>query len=64
MAAMTLSVPGIDPDDPAFVYDEMAYFQENCAEYDLDAAADVVVERVERRLGDGRVVSEIGRAHV
>ncbi len=56
---MTLSVPGIDPDDPAFVYDELAFFQENCAEYDLDAAADVVVERVERRLGDGRVVSAL-----
>ena len=46
---------GPDPDSPDFVYDEMAYFGENQAEYGLPRD-EAVVERVEHRLDDGRVL--------
>lgn len=50
--------PVLDPDDPGFVYDEMSFFGENCAEYQLAPPGDdLVVERIEHRLADGRVVS-------
>ena len=44
------------PDDPSFVYDEMAYFGENCAEHGLPIG-DVVVERVSHQLDDRRQIS-------
>lgn len=54
---MATPVPGADPDAPDFVYDEFAYFAENCREYDLpwDGAAEVT--RVEHTLDDGRTLS-------
>ncbi len=55
---MPTPVPGGNPDDPEFVYDEFAYFGENCSEYHLDAV-DPVVERVTHRFADGRVGSAL-----
>lgn len=52
-----MSQAEITPDDPDFVYDEFAYFDENCAEYGIERPADLRVERVGFPLGDGRVVS-------
>ena len=46
----------LDPDDPGFVYDEMAFFGENCAEYGIAFDGTVTVERIEHRLGDGSAV--------
>lgn len=46
-----------EPDDPSFVYDELAYLGENCAEYGLAPPDDVTVRRVEHVLEDGRVIS-------
>lgn len=64
MTAMSIPVPGGDPDAPDFVYDEMSYFGENCAEYDIDpdgpaGAASASVERVGFALADGRVLSAL-----
>jgi esterase len=56
---MTTPVPGVHPDDPSFVYDEFAYFGENCSEYGLPDPDDVVVERVEHVLPDGRSISAL-----
>ncbi|MGB6058761.1 MAG: alpha/beta hydrolase [Microthrixaceae bacterium] len=56
---MSTPVPGGSPDDPSFVYDEFAYFKENCAEYGLDGDMPVVVERVSHQFGDGRIGSAI-----
>lgn len=53
---MNTAVPGPDPDDASFVYDEMAYFGENCAEHGLPIG-DVVVERVSHQLDDRRQIS-------
>ncbi len=50
-----VSVP--DPDDPSFVYDELAFLGENCAEYGLAAPDDVTVRRVHHVLADGREIS-------
>ena len=49
----------LDPDHPDFVYDEFAFFGENCAEYGLDHDPPVIVERVGHRLDDGRTVSAL-----
>ena len=46
----------LDPDDPTFVYDEMAFFGENCAEYGIDVDGEVAVQRIEHRLADGRAL--------
>lgn len=54
---MSIPVPGGDPDDPGFVYDEFSYVTENCSEYDLTLPEDLVVRRVSTELGDGRTVS-------
>ncbi len=64
MTAMSIPVPGGDPDAPGFVYDEMSYFGENCAEYDIDpdgpaAAAIRSVTRVSHALADGRRLSAL-----
>lgn len=48
-----------DPDSADFVYDELSYFHENCAEYGLPPADDVVVERIGRPLADGRGLSAL-----
>ncbi|MCB1283113.1 MAG: alpha/beta hydrolase [Microthrixaceae bacterium] len=45
------------PDDAEFVYDEMAYFAENCTEYGLELPAPVPVERIEVGLSGGGVLS-------
>jgi len=52
-------LPGTDPDDADFAYEEFAYFDENCLEHDLDPPTDVRVERVEVELGDGRTLSAL-----
>ena len=39
---MSVPVPGVHPDDLAFVYDEMAYFGENCAEFGLAEPSDEI----------------------
>jgi pimeloyl-ACP methyl ester carboxylesterase len=56
MSAASLDPDLPDPDDPAFVYDEMALFGENRAEYGLPDDGPPVVERIEHRLDDGRVL--------
>ena len=56
---MTAPVPGVHPDDPSFVYDEFAYFGENCAEFGLPDPDDVVVERVAHVLPDRREISAL-----
>lgn len=45
------------PDDPAFEYDEFAFFDENCAEYAIRRPADLHVERVSLAALDGRRLS-------
>lgn len=57
MSAMSTPVPGADPDDPEFTYDEFGYFAENCREYDLPWDGTAQVERVEVTLADGRRLS-------
>jgi pimeloyl-ACP methyl ester carboxylesterase len=59
MIAMSIPVPGGSPDDADFVYDEFAYFSENCEEFGLEWNGSVRVERVEQRLADGRTVSAL-----
>jgi pimeloyl-ACP methyl ester carboxylesterase len=54
---MSTPVSGGSPDAADFAYDEMAYFAENCAEYDLELPADLSVRRVHQELADGRVLS-------
>ena len=54
---MSTPVPGGSPDAADFAYDEMAYFAENCAEYDLELPAELSVRRVHQELADGRVLS-------
>ena len=56
---MSADARGTAPDDPSFVYDEMAYFGENCEEYGMSSPDDVVVRRVEHVLEDGRVMSAL-----
>lgn len=56
---MNVPVPGADPDDPSFRYDEMAYFGENCREHGLPAPDGVEVARVRHRLVDGRGISAL-----
>jgi pimeloyl-ACP methyl ester carboxylesterase len=56
MSAASLDPERPDPDDPTFVYDEMALFGENRAEYDLPDDGPPVVERSEHLLDDGRVL--------
>ncbi|HTO01208.1 MAG TPA: alpha/beta hydrolase [Microthrixaceae bacterium] len=56
---MSTPVPGGNPDDPEFVYDEFSYFRENCAEYEIDASTPVVVDRVSHHFADGRVGSAL-----
>ncbi|MCP4437222.1 MAG: alpha/beta hydrolase [Actinomycetia bacterium] len=43
---------GIDPDAEDFLYDEFAWFSENCAEYDLAWDGQAEVERVQVPAGD------------
>jgi pimeloyl-ACP methyl ester carboxylesterase len=52
-------VPGASPDAEDFVYDEMAYFSENCAEYGLQLPDDLHVARVQHTLADGRELSAL-----
>src|SRR5689334_12782195 len=47
----------LPPDDDEFVYDEFAYFDENCAEFAITRPADLSVERVSFGLPDGRSLS-------
>jgi len=54
---MSTPVPGGSPDAEGFVYDEMSYFAENCAEYALALPAALPVERVTCSLPDGRSLS-------
>ncbi len=54
---MSTPVPGGSPDAEDFVYDEFAYFGENCDEYSLTLPPDLHVERVEHALPDGRTLS-------
>lgn len=56
---MQLEVPGGSPDEHGFVYDEFSYFDENCAEYEIDCPADLVVERESIELPDGRSMSAL-----
>lgn len=56
---MSIPVPGGDPDAEDFVYDEMSYFGENCAEYDLELPSDLDVRRVGHRLRSGRTISAL-----
>ena len=56
---MSTPVPGGSPDAADFVYDEMAYFAENCAEYDLELPPDLSVDRVHHELPDGRTLSAL-----
>lgn len=50
---------GPGPDDADFVYDEMAYFDENCAEYGIARPDDLTVARRGFLLNDGRVLSSL-----
>ena len=54
-------IPGGNPDAADFVYDELSYFSENCAEYGLefDGDGDVAVVRVRHELADGRIASAL-----
>ena len=54
---MSTPVPGGSPDAAGFVYDEMAYFAENCSEHGLELPAGLVVRRVHHDLPDGRRLS-------
>lgn len=56
---MTVPVPGDDPDHVDFRYDELAYFDQNCAEYGLPPADGVEVERISHPLSDGRALSAL-----
>ena len=47
------------PDGDDFVYDEFAYFDENCVEYGLTRPSDLTVARRGFLLNDGRVVSSL-----
>lgn len=50
----------IDPDDERFVYDEFAFFDENCAEYGIARPADLhVARRGVVVADDGRIVSSL-----
>ncbi|MEZ5322888.1 MAG: alpha/beta hydrolase [Microthrixaceae bacterium] len=42
--------PQTSPDSPEFAYDEMAYFEENCAEYAIALPEDLRVERRTERV--------------
>lgn len=59
MTAMPTPVPGADPDDPSFRYDEFGYFGENCSEYGLADPTGAAVERVAVDLGGGRQLSAL-----
>jgi len=52
-------IPGGNPDDKDFVYDEMSYFSENCEEYGLSWDGTAVVERVDVELPGGRIASAL-----
>jgi pimeloyl-ACP methyl ester carboxylesterase len=54
---MSTPVPGADPDAEDFVYDEFAYFAENCREYDLPWDGTAEVRRVSFDLPDDRTLS-------
>lgn len=54
-----IDLPGADPDDPGFVYDELAYLGENCSEHGLAEPGGVHVERVSHTLPDGRTISAL-----
>lgn len=56
---MSTPLSGASPDDPNFVYDEFAYFKENCAEYNLDGEMPIIVERVSHHFDDGRIGSAL-----
>jgi len=60
---MSTPVPGGSPDAEGFVYDEMSYFAENCAEYALEPPAELHVERVTSSLPDGRSLSGLRWGH-
>lgn len=47
------------PDHPDFVYDEFAFFAENCIEFDLVHEPPVIVERIDHDLSDGRSLSAL-----
>lgn len=48
-----------DPDDPTFRYDDLGYFGENAAEYDLDYPGPPPVERRTHRLPGGPALSAL-----
>lgn len=50
-------LPG--PDDDGFLYDEFAYFDENCAEYDLVRPTGLTVTRRSFEVGERRRVSAL-----
>lgn len=54
---MSTPVPGGSPDVEGFVYDEFAYFGENCTEYGLTLPDDLLVERITHPLPGGRSLS-------
>jgi pimeloyl-ACP methyl ester carboxylesterase len=56
---MSTEVPGGDPDDAGFTYDEFAYLHENCREHGLELPDPVALRRVSTRLGDGRELSAL-----
>ena len=57
MPAANDSAPG--PDDDGFVYDEFAYFDENCSEYGIERPTGLVVARRGFVLNDGRILSSL-----
>ena len=60
---MSTPVPGGSPDAEGFVYDEMSYFGENCAEYELELPPDLAVQRVSCPLPDRRSLSGLRWGH-
>jgi len=54
-----MSRDGIDPDAPDFVYDEFAWFHENCAEYGLDWGGAAEVARVRHDVSAGHHMSAL-----
>lgn len=48
-----------DPDDPSFVYDELAHFDENCSEYGIVRPPDLVVRRVSYDVPAGHAMSAL-----
>ncbi len=51
--------PEINPDDASFVYDEMAFFDENCREYEIERPDRYVVRRINHPLTTGGHISAL-----